>query len=158
MLFTLLAAANGLLTVMSRIVNASLGAAVGSLHGSFVNHLVGTLGAGALLLVGWRTGLFELASVPLVYFIGGCLGVLVVAASNYAVRRIGTALFAVLLLTGQLFTSAAIDHYSLMGEMRVLMTPPKLAGLFLLLLGALLVLTDRSNLGEKTASSEATGQ
>ena len=143
MLYLLLASANGLLTVVSRMVNASLGRAVGSLQGSFVNHVVGTLGAGLVLLVGWRTGTFALGSIPWIYWTGGCIGVLIVAASNYAVATVGATLFAVLLLTGQIFTSALIDHFGWLGETQIPMAPTKLLGLGLLLAGALLVLTDR---------------
>ncbi|PSQ84308.1 MAG: hypothetical protein BRD40_01315 [Bacteroidetes bacterium QS_1_65_9] len=127
MLFVFLAAANGLMTVLSRMVNAALGSAVGSLRGSFVNHTVGTLTAGALLLAGLRMGAFRLTGIPWIYFIGGCLGVLVVAASNYAVRHVGAALFATLLLTGQLFTSAVIDHFGLLGKVRIAATPGRRA-------------------------------
>lgn len=143
MLFAVLAAANGLLTVMSRMVNAALGRAIGSLPGSLVNHVVGTLGAGAVLVLVWQTGLRALPSVPWIYWTGGCIGVLVVAASNYAVRTVGATLFAVLLLLGQIFTSAVIDHFGLMGEIRIPMTPLKLVGLGLLFVGALLVLADK---------------
>lgn len=144
MFFALLATINGLFTVFSRMVNASLATAVGSLRGSFVNHLVGTVGAGFLLLVGLQIDMAQLATIPWIYFIGGCLGVLIVAASNYAVRHIGAALFAMLLLAGQLLTSAFIDHYSLLGNVRIPITPARIAGIILLLGGALLVITDRS--------------
>ncbi len=142
MLYALLAAANGVLTVMSRMVNAALGRSVGSLPGSMVNHLVGALGAGVVVLFGWQARLEAWTSVPWIYFTGGCLGVLVVAASNYVVRAVGATLFAVLLLLGQILTSALIDHFGWMGEIQIAMTPMKLLGLALLFAGALLVLAD----------------
>ncbi len=145
MLFVLLALVNGLLTVLSRMVNASLGRAVGSLGGSFVNHLVGAIAAGAFLLVIQDLGTLpaQLAEVPWVYLLGGCFGVLIVAVSNYAVRHIGTVLFAVLLLVGQLVTSAAIDHFALFGNTHIPMTAPRAGGLLLILLGAIIAIRDR---------------
>ncbi len=151
MLFVLLALVNGFLTVLSRMVNASLGRAVGSLRGSFVNHLVGTMTAGVVLLLLQQLGALpaQLAEVPWVYFLGGCLGVLVVAASNYAVGQLGAVLFAVLLLAGQLATSAAIDHFALLGDTHIPMTAPRILGLLLILLGAIIAIRDRRRSAER---------
>lgn len=142
-MLVVLALATGALAFLSRVINAALAVRVRSLPGSLVNHVVGTLGAGALLIVGVRTGAFHLAPVPPVYLIGGCLGVLVVAASNYAAARIGIVLLSMLLLAFQLLTSAAIDHYAWLGAERLPLTPRKGLGLLLLIAGALLVLTER---------------
>ena len=131
--------------MLSRVVNAVLSDRVGSLRGSFVNHAVGWIGSGLLLAFGVGTGMLHLGGVSWLYLSGGCLGVLVVAASNYAVRHIGTALFSVLLLTFQLVTSAVIDHFALLGQEMVPITPVRLVGLALLALGAALVLTDQEH-------------
>ncbi len=155
MLYVFLAISNGALTVGSRMVNAALGAAMGSLQGSFVNHLVGSLGAALLLVVGVRTGALVLEGVPWIYLTGGCLGVLIVAVSNYAVRTIGAALFAVLLLTGQLVSSAGIDHFGWLSAQRIIMTPAKLFGLALILIGAALVVTDS---GVSSRGSDRSGR
>lgn len=157
MLYVLLAFGNGLLTVASRLLNASLGTRVGSLAGSFVNHGVGTLGAALLLLGGLGTGTMAgLGGIPWIYLTGGCFGVVVVAISNYAVRHVGAALFAILLLGGQLSTSAVIDHFGLLGTLRIAMTPGKMVGLVLILVGALLVLSEtRARPPREAAADEA---
>lgn len=131
--------------MLSRVVNAVLSDRVGSLRGSLVNHAVGWIGSGLLLAFGIGTGVLQLGGVSWLYLSGGCLGVLVVAASNYAVRHIGTVLFSVLLLTFQLVTSAVIDHFALLGQEMVPITPVRLVGLALLALGAALVLTDQQH-------------
>lgn len=158
MMYILLALTNGAITVMSRVVNAALATRVGNLEGSFVNHLVGALFAGGLLLVGIRTGVLHLTGIPLIYFSGGCLGVLVVAASNYAVQEAGVVLFSVLLLTFQLLTSAVIDHFGLVGGDVIPLTGPRVLGLVLLLVGAVLVVTDRTRRTEQAPLPSRTAE
>lgn len=155
-MFFFLALFSGALTSMSRVINAALGARVGSLHGSFVNHVVGTLGAAALLALGLGAGTLGIGGLPLVYYAGGCLGVLVVAASNYAAARIGVVLLSMLMLSFQLATSAVIDHYGWLGAARLPFSLQKGAGLLLLIAGALLALTERSGQRRPDASAEAT--
>ncbi len=142
-MYILLALTTGAITVASRIANAALASRVGSMRSSFVNHLAGTLFAGVLLAVGVRTGVLRWSGIPLVYFLGGSLGVLVVAASNYAVQYAGTVVFAVLILTFQLITSAGIDHFGWMGGEVIPMTIERGVGLALIIGGAVLVVTDR---------------
>ena len=143
-MYILLALTTGAITVASRVVNAALATRVGSMRSSFVNHLAGTLFAGLLLAVGVRTGVLRWSGIPLVYFIGGSLGVLIVAASNYAVQHAGAVVFAVLILTVQLMTSAGIDHFGWMGGDVIPMTIERGVGLALIIGGAVLVVTDRA--------------
>lgn len=142
-MFFLLAFTNGLLAVYARLVNASLSEYVGSLRGSLVNHVVGLGAVGLLLLAGIGTGTLHVAGVAPVYLSGGVLGVLVVGASNYAVRHAGAALFAVLVLAFQLIGSALIDHFGWLGQSPIALTWTRLLGLGLLIGGAILVITDR---------------
>lgn len=141
-MYTLLAIANGALAVGSRIVNASLSDRIGDFGGSFVNHAVGWCVAGLLLAVGLGQGGGSWSAAPWWAWSGGVLGVLVVAASNYAVRRAGAALFGVLLVASQLATSAIIDHLGLFGQTPIAVTPMRLAGLTLLAGAAALIISD----------------
>ena len=143
-MYILLALTTGAITVASRIANAALATRVGNMRSSFVNHLAGTLFAGLLLAVGVRTGVLRWSGIPLLYFLGGSLGVLVVAASNYAVQHAGAVVFAVLILTFQLITSAGIDHFGWMGGDVIPMTIERGMGLALIIGGAVLVVTDRA--------------
>lgn len=142
MLFYVLAALNGVLGSISRLLNAALGATLGSLEGSWVNHVVGTAFAGGLLLVGWRTGTMQ-GGLPWYYWIGGCMGVGVVAAGNYVIPRIGAVLFALLLLAMQLIASATLDHFGWLGGVVIPLSPQRVSGLLLLFGGALLALYER---------------
>jgi transporter family-2 protein len=143
MLFYLLALSNGVIGALSRLVNAALATYVGSLTGSLINHIVGTVAAGALLLVGVRTGVLQWGGLPWYYWIGGCMGVFVVAASNYAVPRIGAVLLGMLLLAAQLITSAGLDHWGALGGSPIELTWQRVLGLALVLAGAGLTLTER---------------
>lgn len=153
-----LAFTNGLLAVLARVVNAALSGHVGDLRGSLVNHAVGLGVVGALVLGGVGTGTVRVTGIPLVYLSGGVLGVLVVGASNYAVRRAGSALFAVLVLTFQLIGSALIDHFGWLGQTPIVLSWTRLLGISVLIVGAVLVVTDREAMdaAAKDASEEET--
>ena len=153
-MFFLLALTNGLLAVLSRVVNAALSDHVGSLRGSLVNHAVGFAAVAGLVLAGVGTGTIRLSGIAPVYLSGGVLGVLVVAASNYAVRHAGAALFAVLILTFQLIGSALIDHFGWLGQTPITLSWTRMLGLGLLIVGAVLVVTDRETV--EAAADEST--
>ena len=138
-----LALLNGVIGSLSRLVNASLAVFAGSLRGSLINHIVGTVVAGGLLIVGVRTGVLQFGELPWYYWVGGCMGVFVVAASNYAVPRIGAVLLGMLLLAAQLLTSAALDHYGLLGGSPIALSWTRIAGLALVLTGAAVTMTER---------------
>ena len=155
-MFSLLAIANGLLAVWARVVNARLSDYVGDLRGSLVNHAVGFAVVAGLLLAGLGSGAVRLTGIPPVYLSGGILGVLVVAASNYAVRHAGAVLFSVLVLTFQLIGSALIDHFGWLGQAPIALSWPRVLGLGLLIVGAVIVVTDQEAIksGEGEAAEE----
>lgn len=152
-MFVFLAFTNGLFTVLARVVNAALSDHVGDLRGSFVNHAVGLAVVGALVLGGLGSGTARLTGIPLVYLSGGVLGVLVVGASNYAVRHAGATLFSVLVLSFQLLGSGLIDHFGWFGQTPIALSWTRLLGLGLLALGATLVATDEETM--QAAASDA---
>lgn len=154
-MFVLLAFTNGLFAVLARVVNAALSDHVGSLRGSLVNHTVGLAVVGILLLGGLGTGVVRVMGIAPVYLSGGVLGVLVVAASNYAVRHAGSTLFAVLVLTFQLIGSALIDHFGWLGQSPIALSWPRMLGLGLLIVGAVLVVTDRETIDAAEAEAAA---
>lgn len=140
-LFLLLSLFNGALLSFQQVLNAALAVRLGSMGGSVFNHLTGTLLAGILLFIGVGTGELKTAGIPTVYFLGGCLGVCSVAMGNYAIPRIGAAKMAILFTCSQLFASSLIDHFGWLGTRVVPLTFSRLAGIFLLITGAALILT-----------------
>jgi transporter family-2 protein len=157
-MFSLLAIANGLLTVWARVVNARLSDYVGDLRGSLVNHAVGLFVVAALLLLGIGSGAVRVTGIPPVYLSGGIFGVLVVAASNYAVRHAGAVLFSVLVLTFQLIGSALIDHFGWLGQTPIALSWSRVLGLVLLVVGAVIVVTDQETIqSEEGEAAEEVG-
>lgn len=154
-MFYLLAALNGVIGTLSRLVNAALGTHVGSLESSWINHVVGTAVAGGLMLLGWRTGVVQFGGLAWYYWIGGCLGVGVVAASNYAIPRIGAVLLGMILLAIQLVTSAGLDHFGVLGGRPIPLSWMRAGGLLLLIGGALLTLTERGERGSGGVKRDA---
>ncbi|PIU55260.1 MAG: hypothetical protein COS89_07835 [Deltaproteobacteria bacterium CG07_land_8_20_14_0_80_38_7] len=136
----LIACINGILLSNNYLINASLGTKVGSLKSSFINHLVGALFAFTLLLIGIHTGNLSLNNIPLYLFIGGMLGIIAVFLGNYAIPIIGAMTLNILLISGQLITSAIIDHIGFMSTEAIELTPLRIAGIIFIILGAFLVL------------------
>lgn len=152
-----LAFTNGLLAVLARVVNAALSGQIGSLRGSLVNHAIGLGVVGGLVLGGLGSGTIRITGIPLVHLSGGVLGVLVVAASNYAVQHAGSTLFAVLVLTFQLIGSAVIDHFGWLGQTPIVLSWTRLLGLSLLIVGAVIVVSDREAIEAADTSTRDDG-
>jgi len=144
-LFTVIAGANGILLGICRLINASLGMRIGSMRGSLVNHFVGAIFAGILLVIGMGKGGLHITGVPSQYFLGGCLGVFVVYINNYAIPYIGATLVVVLMITFQLLTSLVIDHFGLFGAEIIELNSIRLIGIVVLICGAILVFVKRES-------------
>ncbi len=139
----LLTVINGACEAASRLANAVLAMSTGALAGSGINHLVGSLTATVVLLAGIGITTWTVPDLAWFYFAGGCIGVLVVAANNYAVPRIGAVLSSMLLVAAQLIGSVVLDHYGVLGGVPVPVSPLRVLGIGLLLGGALLTLQVR---------------
>lgn len=127
------------MVVMTRVVNASLGTQIGVFRGAFFNHLIGSLFAGLLLLVGLGTGKIFFLSIPLWYFTGGMVGVFLVFFSNYAVPRLGATAVGIIMVFAQLCLSSFIDHFGWFEASMRSLTSLKICGLSLILIGTVLV-------------------
>ncbi|MDO8527612.1 MAG: DMT family transporter [Deltaproteobacteria bacterium] len=138
-LFIFIAFFSGMLLSLQQAMGGALGLKVGSMASSVVNHLGGAVLGAALLGLGVATGHLHMAGVPLLYFFGGCFGVLMVALINVAIPTIGVAGASLLLLSGQLITSLLMDQLGWLGGDIHLLNLQKIAGIILLLTGAALV-------------------
>lgn len=107
---------------------------------SIVNFVVGLA---ALLLValasGARVAPGSVASIPGWAWFGGLLGALYVASTTVLGPRLGAAALLALTLAGQMLASLAVDHYGVMGFPQNTVTPSRLLGAALLVVGALLI-------------------
>lgn len=87
----------------------------------------GGLGGGALRTPAWM-------------WLGGVMGLTVVFAITFAQPRIGATATIGILIAGQLVMGALIDRFGLFGVDQIAISPPRLAGIALLGIGAALSL------------------
>lgn len=113
MIYIILAFLCGGLTIFSMIVNAGLGKKIGVLQGTLINYVVGLSVTIIVILIIMLTGNFQRSSftgVPFYAFLGGLIGVVVVAASNIVIPKIPALYTAILIFIGQIFTGIIMDY------------------------------------------------
>jgi len=133
------AVAGGLIALQAPI-NAGLGRATGNLAAALVSFVIGTIALAAIVVLSGKAGgLGSTFDVSWYYLLGGLLGAIYVANALIAVSVIGAGGVAAATITGQLAASVAIDRLGLFGLDQVALTPERLLGLVLLLVGTLLV-------------------
>ncbi len=145
---TLLAAAAlamlaGSIVISQPAFNAQLAQNLGSTLGAvFVNFVVGATCSG-LLLLATRTpwpSLGAIAATPKhLWVVGGLLGTLFVVSATWAAPRVGVALYMGILVSAQLTSAMVLDHFGVAGLSERPITLARLAGVGLLIAGALLV-------------------
>ena len=80
------------------------------------------------------------AAVPAWAWLGGLLGATYVAATTVLGPRLGAAAFLALTLAGQMLAALLVDHYGVIGFPESPLTPARLVGAVLLVLGVLLIM------------------
>jgi transporter family-2 protein len=135
----LTAGAGGLIALQAPI-NAGLGKATGDLPSALISFLVGT--AALLLIVvvsGKAGGISHATDVRWYYLLGGLLGAIYVANALVAVSSIGAGGVAAATVAGQLTASVAADRLGILGLQQVALSPQRILGVALLLVGTVLV-------------------
>ncbi len=104
--------------------------------------IVTALVATALLLATRRTvtGLADAFREPAWLWIGGFMGALIVLTITVASPRIGTTATIGIIVAGNLAMAAVIDRFGLFGLEQIPLSWPRIVGIALLAVGALLVL------------------
>ena len=93
-------------------VNAQLAKRIGIFRGTLVNYAVGlisTLALLGILSVPVKPYFQSLSTIPGWAFLGGCLGVAVVATSNVVIPKVPTIYVTLLSFAGQLLAGILID-------------------------------------------------
>jgi bacterial/archaeal transporter family-2 protein len=135
----LTAGAGGLIALQAPI-NAGLGRATGGLPAAFISFLIGTIALGAIVILSGKAGgLDSTFDVRWYYLIGGLLGAVYVTNALIAIDVIGAGGVAALTVTAQLVASLAIDRFGLFGLDEVALSPERVLGVVLLLVGTVLV-------------------
>lgn len=145
MLYIILAIIGGFLTIMSMVVNASLAKKVGVFQGTFINYIVGLiLILITVLIMQDNLHVDILLNIPFYAFLGGAMGVLVVAGSNVIIPKIPTIYTTLLTFIGQIFAGVIIDYLRLS-----YISKGKIIGGLLIILGILY----NSNIDKKQLSN-----
>jgi len=135
----LTAGAGGLIALQAPI-NAGLGKATGDLTAALISFLVGT--AALLLIVvvsGKAGGISHATDVRWYYLVGGLLGAIYVANALVAVSSIGAGGGAAATVAGQLTASVVADRLGILGLEQVALSPLRILGVALLLVGTVLI-------------------
>ncbi len=132
----------GAMAAVQAAVNARLRQAVASpFQAALVSFAVGTLallGVVAVAARSWKGA--SLTGLPWWALTGGILGAGYITAAIVLAPRVGALALIALVIAGQLVAALALDHFGLLALPRVPVTPLRIAGAALLILGVLLVL------------------
>ncbi len=133
--------AGGAMIALQGPINATLGRAVGSpVNAALISFIVGTV---ALAAVAGAQGVGAdgalVRALPWWAWIGGLCGAVFVTAATYAAPRIGVANMLTLAIASQLLMAVAIDHAGALGVPQRAISGGRVAGIVLVIVGALLV-------------------
>lgn len=104
-----MAVLGGVLVSLSRQLNGSLSLYTSALHSSYWNHIIGFVFLTAIGAVfgGLFTG--DPWGAPWWAYLGGPIGFVFIAASSWAIMKIGAALTAMLIIAGQMISGVVVD-------------------------------------------------
>ncbi|KQM13126.1 hypothetical protein ASE73_11700 [Sphingomonas sp. Leaf24] len=120
--------------------NAALGRSIGSvLLAALVSFAVGTVILTGVWLMADRTPLANLRDARPWMFMGGAYGAFFVAAAAFAAPRLGLASMLTIMIAAQLVAAVVIDRFGLIGLPRTPISAVRLAGVGLVLVGAVLI-------------------
>ena len=126
---------------LQAVVNTALARTVGILEAAFVSVTVTWVIVAVVLIAGVRSGnMSQITSVPLYLFVGGFVGAAVLVTAVVAVPRLGAASLIAALVVGQLIGAMILDHFGLLGLQDTPITPIRLGGAMLLVIGMGLLL------------------
>ena len=132
-----------MITVQS-VLNSAMGKKTGYLGSVLVLTCVSILTLLLLIIQFPQTA--NLRNLPRVsewyLYVGGVLGVAIVAAPIFLIPKIGATSTLTALVVGQLFLALIIDHFGLFSFPKIEISLMRIAGIILLVAGAFLVSTD----------------
>lgn len=133
--------AAGALVAAQSVLNAALGKRAGDLGSLFVLASISAVVVLPLIFV--FPGAANLRGLPSLsqwyLYLGGVVGLLIVAAPIFLVPRIGATATLTAVVVGQLTLAVIIDHFGLLGVPRDELTITRILGVLILALGTLLI-------------------
>ncbi|NLM39619.1 MAG: DMT family transporter [Firmicutes bacterium] len=135
------AAISGALMAIQGTLNSGLSKVLGLLEASFVVHVIGSLTGAVLLLFGLGQGNWRQAfQAPWFTYLGGILGIGIVLLVALAIGEVGAASATTAIIVGQVGTAVVIDLFGWFGMEKAPFSYLKVVGVFLLAVGAWLLL------------------
>lgn len=131
-MYILLALITGGIVILGIILNAKLAEKISLTGGTFVNYVVGLLCSTILYLLiykGFDLQLSVIRNIPLVYLMGGLLGVGAVMMNNVIIPKIPVFYTTILIFSGQLLAGILLDYFYL----KQLPTGKVIGGVFIIL-------------------------
>lgn len=132
--------AGSMITIQS-VLNAALGKKTGNFGSVFVLTIVSILVL--LLLITLFPGTANFKQIPgtseWYLYLGGVLGVVILATPIFLIPRIGATSMLTALVVGQLFLALIIDHLGLFGFPKIEINLTRVMGIILLISGAFLI-------------------
>ncbi|HEY7618806.1 MAG TPA: DMT family transporter [Solirubrobacteraceae bacterium] len=130
----------GALIALQPPINSELGKRTSVVAAAFITTTIGAFALAALaLLLGEAGQVRKVPHIPPLYLTGGLMGAVLVSVSLVTVRTLGAGGVVAATVSGQLVVSAVLDRYGFLGLDRIGLTPARLTGFALLLLGTALV-------------------
>ncbi|MCG9786752.1 DMT family transporter [Vibrio mediterranei] len=112
-----------------------------SLQAAFISFVVGTAVLGVLVVIEGKPWFPQgsISSLPWWAWLGGLLGAFNIAMSIYLAPQLGALALAISIVCGQVVASIFYDQYGLLGYPTIEMTPQRIGGALLIILGVMLV-------------------
>ena len=129
----------GAFSALQAPINSALGRRTDVLFAVFVSFAVGTLALLAASLLTGQTAFAALREVPTWQLTGGFIGAVFVFSLTFFVSRLGAAGVVAAAVAGQLAGGMVIDRSASPGCPQIAVTPTRLVGLLLLVVGGILV-------------------
>jgi len=115
---------------------------LGLMESIFIIHIGGAILIGLPLLLRSGGNLGHWRSVPWYALMAGAFGLVVITAVSYAIPRIGVAPTVTLIVAGQMFVSAAADHFGWLGAESRPLDVTRLVGILVLFAGVWLIVRE----------------
>lgn len=111
MIYILLSFLTGITIVINMMLNGKLAQREGMINGVIINYLMAVISSIILCIIMIKSipAYSTIKSIPLLYFLGGFIGVLTTYLFNIIVPKVPAVYIVILRFIGQMLTSAIID-------------------------------------------------
>ena len=129
----------GVAITVQNVFSGEISAKTSPIGSAFIIQLGGAIITGVILLLMKGNQIKGWQNVPWYMLLAGASGIVVITSMVYAIPRIGVSGAVSGQLVAMLTFGALIDHFGWFGVDSVLMTPTKIVGMLVLLVGVVLV-------------------